>query len=193
MHSKINVCQRALTSLEEIKEILLNQDFFIQDEYQINDIYMIEKDTQISLENLEKQFPDYIIIREFVGKKSTLIFKQKELNEKGEIIGYTNTNCPIVSCTDAYNLMQNLGYKKLLNLNTHNILFSNGKNEVIVEDVEELGLYITMNQNNFKINHNNGDTLEDMINTLKKYDLPLDNSNYVVNKSYDMLKKNIKD
>lgn len=185
---KLSVCQRVLSNLEELKEILLNQGFIPQDEYQTDDIYMIEK--ELSLENIKEQFPDYVIIREIVGKKSTLIFNQKELDEKGEVIGYSKTNCPIVSCTDAYKLMQNLGYKKLLNLNVHNILFSNGKNEVIVEDVEGLGLYIEMHQDNFKINHNNGDTLEDMINNLKKYDLPLDNSNYVVNKSYEMLKKN---
>ena len=189
MQNEIFVCQRALSNLEEFKEILLNQGFMIQDEYQIDDIYMIEKEEKISLENIEEQFSDYIIIREFVGKKSTLILNQKEYDEKGDFIGVIKTNCPIVSCNDAYNLMQNLGYKKLLNLNIHNILFSNGKNEVILQDVEGLGLYVEMKQNNLKINHNNGDTLEDMINNLNKYDLPLDNSNYVVNKSYEMLKR----
>ena len=46
---KLTVCQRVLSNLEELKEILLNQGFLPQDEYQIDDIYMIEK--EVSLEN----------------------------------------------------------------------------------------------------------------------------------------------
>ena len=96
-----------------------------------------------------------------------------------------------MSCYDAYNLMKELGYKKLLNLNVHNILFSNDVHEIYLQDVEELGVYIKMMQKNNKINHNNGDTIEEMINNLKKYDLPIIDYNQLSKKSYDMFKKRI--
>lgn len=193
MIDELKVCLKTPLTLDEIRERLLNQGFFVQEEFQLNDIYMIDKKEKISLENFENIFSNYILIREFVGKKSSLVFKRKETNEKGEILRYTSTKCPIVSCTDAYSLMKELGYIKLLTLDVHNILFSNGKNEICVQDVEKLGVYIKMSQQNQKINHNNGDTIEEMINNLKKYDLQLDESNYYSRKSYDMLKRIIKE
>ncbi len=193
MTSDIRICSKTNASLDEIRERLLNLNFFVQEEFQLVDIYMIDKKEEISLENFENIFSNYLLIREFVGKKSSLMLKRKETNEKGETLRHTSTNCPIVSCNDAYSLLTALGYEKLLTLNVHNIVFSNGKNEICVQDVENLGVYIKMRQNNQKINHNNGDTVEEMINTLMEYDLPLDNTNFMAKKSYDMLKKIIKE
>ena len=187
---ELKICLKTNASLDTLRENLLNQGFYVQEEFQLNDIYMVDTKTEISLENSDQVFSNYLLIREKVGQKSSLVFKKKETNEKGEI-QRTTTNCPIVSCYDAYNLMKELGYKKLLNLNVHNILFSNDVHEIYLQDVEELGVYIKMMQKNNKINHNNGDTIEEMINNLKKYDLPIIDYNTQVKKSYDMFKKRI--
>ena len=187
---ELKICLKTNASLDTLRENLLDQGFYVQEEFQLNDIYMVDTKTEISLENSDQIFSNYLLIREKVGQKSSLVFKKKETNEKGEI-QRTTTNCPIVSCYDAYNLMKELGYKKLLNLNVHNILFSNDVHEIYLQDVEELGVYIKMMQKNIKINHNNGDTIEEMINNLKKYDLPIIDYNTQVKKSYDMFKKRI--
>lgn len=187
---ELKICLKTNASLDTLRENLLNQGFYVQEEFQLNDIYMVDSKTEISLENSDQVFSNYLLIREKVGQKSSLVFKKKETNEKGEI-QRTTTNCPIVSCYDAYNLMKELGYKKLLNLNVHNILFSNDVHEIYLQDVEELGVYIKMMQKNNKINHNNGDTIEEMINNLKKYDLPIVDYNQLSKKSYDMFKKRI--
>ena len=187
---ELKICLKTNASLDTLRENLLNQGFYVQEEFQLNDIYMVDTKTEISLENSDQIFSNYLLIREKVGQKSSLVFKKKETNEKGEI-QRTTTNCPIVSCYDAYNLMKELGYKKLLNLNVHNILFSNDVHEIYLQDVEELGVYIKMMQKNIKINHNNGDTIEEMINNLNKYDLPIIDYNQLSKKSYDMFKKRI--
>lgn len=188
---ELKICLKTDASLDTLRENLLNQGFYVQEEFQLNDIYMVDVETEISLENMNHIFSNYLLIREKVGQKSSLVFKRKETNEKGEVLRRTSTNCPIVSCYDAYNLMKELGYKKLLNLNVHNILFSNDIHEIYLQDVEELGVYIKMMQKNIKINHENGDTIEEMINNLKKYDLPVIDYNNQAKKSYDMLKKRI--
>lgn len=188
---ELKICLKTNASLDTLRENLLNRGFYVQEEFQLNDIYMVDSKTEISLENSQNLFSNYLLIRELVGKRSSLVFKKKETNEKGEVLSYSSTNCPIVSCYDAYNLMKELGYKKLLNLNVHNILFSNDVHEIYLQDVEELGVYIKMMQKNIKINHNNGDTIEEMINNLKKYDLPIIDYNQLSKKSYDMFKKRI--
>lgn len=188
---ELKICLKTNANLDTLRENLLNQGFYVQEDFQLNDIYMVDAKTEISLENMNQIFSNYLLIREKVGQKSSLVFKRKETNNKGEILRRTSTNCPIVSCYDAYNLMKELGYKKLLNLNVHNILFSNDIHEIYLQDVEGLGVYIKMMQKNIKINHDNGDTIEEMINNLKKYDLPITDYNNQGKKSYDMFKKRI--
>ena len=58
-----------------------------------------------------------------------------------------------------------------------------------VQDVEGLGAYLEMEQKNLLLDNNNGNNIEDMINTLNSYNLEIDKSNYFAKKSYDMLKK----
>lgn len=188
---ELKICLKTNANLDTLRENLLNQGFYVQEDFQLNDIYMVDAKTEISLENMNQIFSNYLLIREKVGQKSSLVFKRKETNNKGEILRRTSTNCPIVSCYDAYNLMKELGYKKLLNLNVHNILFSNDIHEIYLQDVEGLGVYIKMMQKNIKINHDNGDTIEEMINNLKKYDLPITDYNNQGKKSHDMFKKRI--
>ena len=46
-----------------------------------------------------------------------------------------------------------------------------------------------MEQKNLLLSNNNGNSIEEMINTLKGYNLKIDDSNFFAKKSYDMLKK----
>lgn len=193
MQEEMRISLKANATLDEIRERLLNLGFYVQEEFQLIDIYMIDKKAEISLENFENIFSTYILIRECVGKKNSLVLRKREVNEKGETLRHTSTKCPIVSCNDAYCLMKQLGYTKLLTLNVHNIVFSNDKNEICVQDVAGLGVYIEMNQHNIKIAKNNGDTIEEMITNLMVYDLPLDTTNSRATKSFDMLKKVIEE
>ena len=65
---------------------------------------------------------------------------------------------------------------------------SNGKNEIYIQDVKGLGTYVEMEQKNLLLENNNGNTIEEMKNILKEYDLKIDTSDYFVKKAYDALK-----
>jgi len=67
-------------------------------------------------------------------------------------------------------------------------LVTNGVNEIYIQDVEELGTYIEMEQKNLLLKETNGDSIDELVNTIKKYNLPLDYSNISVKKSLEMLK-----
>lgn len=45
-----------------------------------------------------------------------------------------------------------------------------------------------MEQRNLLLENNNGNTIDEMKNALKGYDLKIDTSDYFVRKSYDVLK-----
>ena len=187
MKKELEICVRSLVSFDEMKQKMISMGFHIQEDFQLNDIYMIKQEKEVTIEN--DIFSSYVLIRETVGKKIMLVLKNKTINEKGEIINQTSLKCPISKVDDGYNFMIGLGYKKVFELKDHNILLSNGKNEIYIQDVEGLGVYVEMEQKNILLNNNNGDSLEQLIANLKKYQLPIDENDFFAKKSYDMLKK----
>lgn len=189
MKEELEICVRALEPFEKIINDMLGKGFHIQEDFQLNDIYMIPKDEEVSLERIDLLLSNYVLVRETVGKKTMLVLKSKEIDSKGKITKQSSIKCPISDVSSGYKFVMELGYKKLLELNDHNILLSNGKNEIYVQDVEGLGVYIEMEQKNLLLDNNNGNNLEEMINILNSYDLKIDKNNYFAKKSYDMLKQ----
>lgn len=189
MKKELEICVKASVPFKEIINDMLEKGFHVQEEFQLNDIYMVPKDKEISLKEADKLLSNYVLVRETVGKRIMLTLKNKEINSKGEIVKQSSIKCQITNVDDGYKFMKELGYKKMLEIKDHNILLSNGKNEIYVQDVEGLGAYVEMEQKNLLLTNNNGDNIEEMINILNSYDLKIDKSNYFAKKSYDMLEK----
>lgn len=187
--NELELCVKANVDFDKLIKIMNTKGFHIQEDFQMNDIYMIKDEIELSYDNRKNILNDYLLIRETVGKKIMLVLKHKVINNKNEIISQKSIKCPIVDVDKGYDFMKALNYKKIFELKDHNILLSNGKNEIYIQDVEGLGTYIEMEQNNLLLKNNNGNDIDEMIKILNGYDLPFDKSNYFVKKSEDMLKK----
>lgn len=182
------ICLKSNVSFEKLKNIMFDMGFKIQEDFQMNDIYMISKDIEISLENSDVIFKNNILVRETVGKKILLVNKIKELDKNGVVVNEHSVKCPITDAQAGYNFLCSIGYKKAFELKDHNLLLTNGVNEIYIQDVEGLGTYIEMEQKNLLLKNTNGDTIDELVNTIKKYNLPLDYNNISVKKSLEMLK-----
>ena len=182
------ICLKSNVSFEEIKNIMFDIGFKVQEDFQMNDIYMINKDVDISLDNKDIIFKDNILVRETVGKRTLLVNKIKKLDDNGVVIGERKVKCPIADSLSGYNFLCSIGYKKVFELKDHNLLVTNGVNEIYIQDVEGLGTYIEMEQKNLLLKETNGDSIDELVNTIKKYNLPLDYSDISVKKSLEMLK-----
>lgn len=188
MKQELEICVKALSSFNEILDTMINLGFHIQEDFQLNDIYMTKKNKSISLEN-KSLFSNYVLIRETVGKKCMIVIKNKKSNKKGYIIKQKSIKCEINNVKDGLFLMEELGYKKIMEIKDHNILLSNGINEIYLQNIEGLGTYLEIEQKNILLDNNNGNTLDEMIQNFNKYKLNVDKNNYFVKKSYDMLKR----
>jgi len=184
----MEICLKSTVSFEKLKNIMFDIGFKVQEDFQMNDIYMINKDVDISLDNKDVIFKDNILVRETVGKKILLVNKIKELDDNGIVIGERSIKCPITDSESGYKFLCSIGYKKAFELKDHNLLVTNGVNEIYIQDVEGLGTYIEMEQKNLLLKETNGDSIDELVNTIKKYNLPLDYSNISVKKSLEMLK-----
>lgn len=188
MKEELEICVRSLVPFETLYDDMVKKGFHVQEDFILNDIYMVKNDIEISLENEELIFSDYILIRETVGKKKMLVLKHKEIDDNGDIIKQKSVKCPITNIEKTYEFMKNLGYKKVFDISDHNILMSNGKNEIYIQNVQGIGSYVEMEQKNLLLKNNNGKTLDEMKNILKEYNLKIDINDYFVRKAYDVLK-----
>lgn len=182
------ICLKSDVPFEELKSIMFNIGFKVQEDFQMNDIYMINKNIDISLDNKDIIFKDNVLVRETVGKRILLVNKIKELDDNGVVIGERSVKCPINDSISGYNFLCSIGYKKAFELKDHNLLLTNGVNEIYIQDVEGLGTYVEMEQKNLLLENTNGDTIDELVDSIKKYDLPLDYSNISVKKAVEMLK-----
>lgn len=183
------ICLKSNVPFEELKSIMFNIGFKVQEDFQMNDIYMINKNIDISLDNKDVIFKDNVLVRETVGKRILLVNKIKELDDNGVVIGERSVKCPINDSISGYNFLCSIGYKKAFELKDHNLLLTNGVNEIYIQDVEGLGTYVEMEQKNLLLENTNGDTIDELVDSIKKYDLPLDYSNISVKKAVEKLKK----
>ena len=188
MKEELEICVRALVPFNELYDDMIKKGFHEQENFILNDIYMVKDEVEVSLENEEVIFSNYVLIRETVGKRKMLVLKHKEVNEYGEITKQESVKCPITDIYKAYDFMKAIGYKKLFEISDHNVLMSNGKNEIYIQDVKGIGTYVEMEQKNLLLENNNGDTIDEMKNILKEYNLKIDTSDYFVRKAYDALK-----
>lgn len=188
MKEELEICVRSLVPFNELYDDMIKKDFHEQENFVLNDIYLVNDDMEVSLENEKAIFSNYVLIRETVGKRKMLVLKHKEVNENGEIIKQESVKCPITDVHKAYDFIKAIGYKKLFEISDHNILMSNGKNEIYIQDVKGVGTYIEMEQNNLLLKNNNGNNIEEMKNTLNSYNLNIDDNDYFVRKAADVLK-----
>jgi len=170
-------------SIEELKKKLKENNFVINEEYDVIDVYMV-KDEDVNdtcLEILKK----CILIRNIITKKENIkriTYKYKEYNEKEEIIKQGKINCGIDSIDNAISLFEAIGYKKLIKINDHLIVYSNDNTELVVQLVNNKHIYIEMEENCEYIDKKYND-IEEMINDFNKYNIPIKNNNYFVKKA----------
>ena len=189
MIQDLEICVKSLIPFEEMKKNMINLGFHVQENFMLNDIYMVPKDVDISLKNEHQLFSNYVLIRETVGKQKLLVIKRKKIDEKGKVLDQESIKCPITDISKAIVFMEALGYQRLFEIQDHNILMSNGKNEIYLQEIPNLGVYLEMEQKNLLLDNNNGESIEELICNFNQYPFKIDSQNYFVKKASDALKE----
>jgi adenylate cyclase class IV len=172
------------TNYANLLKILNANNFNLLDDYQINDIYMINDSTDKSLDALDL-LKNCILIRDIITKEKEIkmiTYKYKKYNNKREIIKQGKINCHISSLVEAKELFQQISYKEFIKINDHIIVFGNVTDEFAIELVNDKHIYIEIEQNCNRINKKYLD-IEEMKMAIKKYNIPIKNNNYFVKKA----------
>lgn len=189
MDFEVEICVKYLGSVEELLLDVENKGFVLQEEFQLNDIYMIEDDVDISKHSNLDILARGVIVREAVGVHKLLLYKYKEFDENGDIIKQGKVKCPILDIQKGKEFLEYLGYKVMFRINYKNYIYTNGKNEIYIQDAGNNEIYIEMEQGNLKLANLNGKDIKEMKEVLNSYNFNIDKSNYFVKKAEIALTK----
>lgn len=171
-------------SLQELNNLLEKLEFKVMEEYDVFDIYMLDKNYN-NTENKLELLKHCILIRDIVGKDEEtkkITYKYKEYNEKEEIVKQGKIDCEILDIEEAKNLFEALNYEELIRINDHIIVYSNNIDELAVQVVNNKHIYLEIEE---KCNYINKkyNSLDEMKNVVSKYKIPIKEENYFVKKA----------
>lgn len=179
------------SSYENLRNELEKYNFKIVDEYELNDIYMINKNIDLNeLSNLEI-LKKCILVRDIVDIKKVLLYKYKKYSDNGDILEQGKVECPIIDVDKAISFMESIDYKVLFKIYDKCIVFTNGETELVVQLVNDEYIFIEMEaecSNIDRVYKNVAELKED----INRYNLPIDKSNYFVKKAEIELEKVLK-
>lgn len=186
---EVEICVKYLGTKEEIFVDLKNKGFKLLEEFKVVDTYMINKNLDIHNISTLDYLSKCVMIRDFIGIKKYLQCKFKEFDKNGDILKQGKVKCPITDIHSGMEFLQALNYIPLFNIVNNNYIYTNGINELYVQDIEDQGIYIEMEQENLELDNLNGNTIDEMKEILKSYNFNIDTSNFFVKKAEEAIRK----
>lgn len=188
METEITVLVKS--DYEVLKRELEKNEFQIKEKYELKDVYMIDKDIDLSKLSKLEILKKCILVRDIVNIKKELLYKYKKYDVNGDILEHGKVECPVIDIEKAIGFMESINYKKLFNIYDRCIVYANKETELVVQLVNDKYIFIEMESEceHIKRKYN---SVEELKNDINRYNLPIDNSNYFVKKAELILSENI--
>lgn len=175
------------TDYETLQKELYEKDFKIEEEYLVNDVYMLDERVDISNMSYLDILKNCILVRDIVGFEKQLLYKYKKYDNNGDILEQGKVKCPIEDINKAIKFMEKIHYKKIFTISDKCIVYVNGKNKLVVELVNDKYICIEMESN-----ENDNKSIDDLKKYLLGYNLSIDDTNFFVKKAEIELEETLK-
>lgn len=171
------------TDLNNLISILEERGFKLKEVYDLNDIYLINKNDKENdyLSMLNK----CVLIRDIIEQtKETkmLTYKYKEYNNKNEITKQGKIKVIIDDVEKSKLLFERLNFEELIRINDHLLVYASDKDELVIQCVNNKHIYIEIED---KCNYVNRTYTS--INEMKKViidnSIPIKSDNFFVKKA----------
>lgn len=185
-----------LETKENVIKSISSNGFKLLKEYDINDIYLVKKEFE-NCKNYNELLNNSILIRDISEKPNTrklITYKQKHIDDNGNILNQINANVEINNIDDAYNMLKLIGYIDLMKISDHISVYQKGNGDELALQFVNDRIYIEIEE---KCEHTGKiyDSLDYMKSIIENLSLPIKNNNYYAKKAEDILndnKENIK-
>ena len=189
MNNENEITVEVETSLDELIKILKSKGFKKREEFDYNDIYLINKndreDDYLSMLN------KCIIIRNIIEKKKDtkfLVYKHKEYNDNKEIIKQEQVKVEIDNIDNSKLLFEQLGFEELIRINDHMYVFATDKDEFVVQNVNNKHIYIEI-EDECRYANRFYNSIDEMKSVIIDNSIPFKNNDFFVKKAEIELKE----
>ena len=181
---------RILCSKEELIKHLEEKGLKKGRRFRLDDHYLIPKTLKIEELTIREILSKAVIVRNIDndGKiVNKITFKNKNINEKGEIVSQTATSCEVLDYTEGIRLFEELGYYEIMNIIEDDIIYYNDKIELAIKDVYNGDLLIETETNK------NITTIEELLEIIERLEILFEKDNYFVKKAEETLDRILKE
>ena len=179
------------SSFNELHNKLMEYGFTIKDRYVANDVYMISKDIDIDKLSTLDILKKCAIVREITGIKKVLLYKHKEYDTNGDILVNGKIECPIEDINKAIRFMEAINYQKLIEISDQCTEYANNEIELIVQEVNNKYIFFEA-EDELRYTNKKFNSINEIKETINKYDLPFKKDNYFVKKAEIILREKLK-
>lgn len=171
-------------NLNELNTILNRENFKVICEYEVKDIYMIEKNN-INFNDKLEMLKHCVLIRNIIDENDLkiLTYKYKEYDDNGDIKKQGKVSCEIDSIEKMEEILKMVNFDDLIRIDDHVVVYSNGVDEFAVEFVNGKHIYIEVEQNNKYL------SIDEMKDVFSKYNIPVKGKDFFVKKALVELKE----
>ncbi len=171
------------TSLDELISILENNEFKLKEAYDLNDIYLINKNDKEG--NYLSMLNKCVLIRDIIEEnKETkmLTYKYKEYNENKEITKQGKVKVKIDDIDNSKLLFEKLGFEELIRINDHMLVYATDKDELVIQNVNDKHIYIEIED---KCDYADRfyNSIDEMKEVITNNSIPIKGNNFFVKKA----------
>ena len=180
-------------SITEFYKIVEEKGFRIIDEFSMDDTYFVPISLDIKNLTTREILSKAILVRNIYDKtskeiKKKITFKIKDFDKEGNILSQEAISCDVLNTDDAMNLLQSIGYKKIMNIKEDDIVYEKDGFELAIKDIKNGEKLIEIEtEDNEELN-----TIDKLISKIDKIDIPIYKDNYFVKKAEIELNKILK-
>ncbi|MGN1399447.1 MAG: hypothetical protein ACI4WG_05570 [Erysipelotrichaceae bacterium] len=166
--------------IKTIEHILLENGFSSKERFLLSDRYLIHK-SDLGISDDLKLLNHCLLLRSCNGEKK-LTYKYKEYDSLQQIVKQGKSECLIGDIDDCLEVLQSVGFVALIEIVDTMTVYSNGIDELALQQVNDKHLYIEIEE---KCKHINKQyqSIEEIKAVIRKYNIPIKNDDFFAKKA----------
>lgn len=172
-------------NMDEIKEKLMANNFKLTGDYLMQDWYFSKHSKQTLKEMDYKEIINSSFIVRYVKEENDkkIVFKDKVLDENGNVISEEKIKCNIDDVDAAVKIFERAGLNLWCNLTQHMLEYKNNKMKFAIQIIDGLGSFIEYEEDDLMAGLTEQQKIDLMVKNLKELGFNLGND-YSVKKVY---------
>lgn len=178
-------------SIKELCNLLENKNFKIVEKYILDDTYFIPRELNLKNMSHREILSRSVLLRditEFIPERKVikLTFKNKQIDEKGNILKQSKVDCEILNVETGKAFIEAIGYDKLMNIKENDIVYEKNELKIAIKDIKDGDQLIEVET----VNDNSElDTIDKIKQKIKELEIPIDTNDYFIKKAEIELSK----